>query len=592
MKKNITKALCLAMAAVAVGSSVAACSPGEQVGGGGNKDGKKEIVVSIYNGGLGTTWFDAVKADFEADYPEYYITVEPKKRTVEEITNLIALGNQADMYISAVSDFHSLIYSGKIEDISDVLDMKPDGETLTVGEKLENKENWMKIASKNGQGLYMLPYEDGILGLNYDHGKFVELGLMHEAKNDAATKSALDAQGITYTVAGEKLIFNSSTGETNYKDGDVILRAGKDGKYGTYDDGQPITMEEWDQMFAMLKGLGKAVIYSGKVLDYTTDIFNGVFAQYDGVDAWKVHHTYNGTYTFEGDSQPTTITMDNGYKVFGMTGIKKATEFLQTYLNNRDYAHESSFMSEEWHTDAQGKYVIGGAKDSTDAPFTGMLADGVWWENEAKSVFTGLCEDKRYSKDYQYGTRDYRMMLYPYMEGQKGADGNGNGSVLAARATGACIIPKQKDADILEKTKIILAYTLKEEHLRNITRISGTPRPYKYTLTAEDKAQMTSYARNMYNLYKDSENVKIVRPLIDRYLTNVPFATSKGMNVNWYFKVDSVSYNMPISALRIAETSTRKETNSDPVGAVFKGAELHFKGTWPQYITELNSVKK
>lgn len=588
MKKNLAKSLSVVMAlATVMGSTACLGKPANDDGG--NKDGKKEIVVSIYNGGLGTDWFEPVKTAFETDYPEYYVTVEKKKRTLAEIENLMALGQEADMYFSTVSDFHSMIHGGKLEDLTDLYAMKVPGEERTVGDKLLEKDDWKTIASKNGEGLYMLPYEEGITGLQYDHGKFVEYGLMIEATNDNTVKTALSTQGISYTEEGGKLIFQSSTGETNYKQGDVILRAGKDGKYGTYDDGQPITMQEWDDMFQVLKGMGKAIIYTGKYTDYTTDIMNGVFGQYDGLKNWRTYNTYNGTYTFEGDSEPTTITMDNGYKVFGMTGIKKGTEFLQNYLNNRDYAHPSSFMSEESHTDAQGKFILGAAKNTVDAPFTGLLVDGVWWEKEASSVFNGLAEDSRYA-DYAYGTRDYRLMLYPQMEGQKGADGNGNGSVLSTRAAGSCVITKQDDPDILEKTKILLAYTLKDEFLRHFTKVTGVPRRYDYTMTAADKAEMTVYAKNMWELYSDRENVKLIRPLVDRYLTPVPYMTSKGYNVNWYSKISGVSYNIPLDALRIAETSLNSSINSDPVKAVFEGYTEHFKTVWPQFVTELNSA--
>ena len=136
MKKNAIKLVAIAMSALTAGA-MGACQLGTPVNNGNNK-GKKEIVVSIYDGGLGTDWFDAVIEDFEADYTDYFVTVEPKKRTLAEIESLIALGTQADMYFSTVSDFHNLIYSDKIADISDVLEMKPDGETRTVGEKLAN----------------------------------------------------------------------------------------------------------------------------------------------------------------------------------------------------------------------------------------------------------------------------------------------------------------------------------------------------------------------------------------------------------------------------------------------------------------------
>ncbi len=582
MKKILTK---IVMGTLCLSSVLAAASCGKKISLG--SDGKV-IVVSVYNGGLGTDWIDPIVADFEADYPEYKVQVDKtKKPTVAEIENYIALGSQADLYINTVSDFHKLIYSDKLEDMSDVLEMKPDGEDgLTVAEKFSDLDTWKTVGSKDGKGFYMIPYDDLILGFNYDHGKFVELGLMWEAEANEGTKSALTAQGISYREEGGKLIFASSTGVTNYKDGDVILRAGKDGKYGTYDDGQPITMAEWNTLVNNLKSYGKAFIYAGGVVDYTTDIFNGIFAQYDGVEAWNTFVTYDGEYTFAGDSEPTTITMENGYKVFGMQGIYESTKFMQTYLNDKtNYAHASCFATEVSHTDAQGKYIIGGAKDSTDAPFTGILVDGVWWEREANGIFRDLSADARY-KDYAYGTRDYRIMLFPEIEGQKGVDGNGNGTVLSARSTGACIIPKQDNRDIVEKTKIFLSYTLKEEHLRNFTAVTGGIRPYKYDLTEADKAKMTKYASNVWELYHDDENIAVVRPLLDRYLTALPYKTSKGINVNWYTQVGSVAYNIPLNGLRQAKNAGMDDETA--IQTTFNGFEAYYQKAWPNYINELN----
>ncbi len=580
MKKIITKAITGAVC-LATAFSTVACGTVIK-----NDPNSKVILVSVYNGGLGVDWIRPVVEDFEADYPEYTVRIDDKKKpSVAEIGQYIALGSAADLYINTVSDFHELIYGDKLEDLSSILEMKPDGEKgATVGEKLNDRATWEVVASKDGQGMYMLPYDDLVLGFNYDHDKFVEYGLMIEAENTAAVKTALTEQGITYTEAAGKLVFASATGETNYETGDVILRAGKDGKYGTYDDGQPITIAEWNSLVNVLKGLGKAIIFAGGVVDYTTDVFNGIFAQYDGLDAWKTFMTYDGTYTFAGETTPTAITMETGYKVFGMEGIRKATEFLQTYLNNDDYIHSSSKATEVSHTDAQGKYVIGGAKNSTDAPFTGMLVDGSWWEREANGIFKDLSADSRY-KDYAYGTRDYRMMLYPNMEGQKGADGKGNGTVLSARSTGACIIPVQDDRDIVEKTKIFLSYTLKEEHLRSFTATTGGIRPYKYTLGAEEKSQMSKYAANVWELYHDTENIGIIRPLLDRYLTALPYKTSKGHNVNWYSRVNGTAYNMPLTAIRQAMNNGLK--GEEAVETVFNGFEAYYVDNWTTYMNEL-----
>ena len=65
MKKNAIKLVAIAMSALTAGA-MGACQLGTPVNNGNNK-GKKEIVVSIYDGGLGTDWFDAVIEDFEAD---------------------------------------------------------------------------------------------------------------------------------------------------------------------------------------------------------------------------------------------------------------------------------------------------------------------------------------------------------------------------------------------------------------------------------------------------------------------------------------------------------------------------------------------
>ena len=49
---------------------------GKPVNPGSNAEGKKEIFVSLYDGGYGTDWFTPVKEEFEKDYPDYYVSVE------------------------------------------------------------------------------------------------------------------------------------------------------------------------------------------------------------------------------------------------------------------------------------------------------------------------------------------------------------------------------------------------------------------------------------------------------------------------------------------------------------------------------------
>ena len=170
-----------------------------------------------------------------------------------------------------------------------------EGENEKIGDKLTNKENWLKLASKNGSGCYLLPYCDSIGGLVFDYGDFVEKGWLNFADgNDSSVTAALDVQGIVYENNGGKLVYKSG-GSVNYSSGDRILSAGKDGKYGTYDDGQPQTIAEWDQMLGKIKSTANCYpfIWPNKFENYTGMVQNAVFAQLAGVESAENYLRYD-----------------------------------------------------------------------------------------------------------------------------------------------------------------------------------------------------------------------------------------------------------------------------------------------------------
>ena len=477
---------------------------------------KTKIFVKVFNGGIGVDWIEDVIEDFNAKNAEYQIIPKYKKETPSAIISELEMNNaSADIYYSTGAEFQKAIYNGYLEDLSDVLTMKPDGENgRTIKEKMKNYSAWQKLASKNGEGMYILPFADAVMGLVYNHDRFVELGWLSTATNEDTT--ALSEQGISYEEVDGNLIFKSSTKKVNYESGDVILTAGKDGKYGTYDDGQPQTVAEFNTMVNKItKGnrQASAFLYNAINDHYVNWIAEAVAAQYMGPDMFEAMFTYDtkGVAMPMHDGTSEVINgVEDGYKVFKSEGVYKGLEFIHTYFNDASKTGKNSFNVTSYsHTDAQNDFILG---NTVDTGFPAMLVEGTWWENEARPMFKQVEESGE--EDYAFGKVDYRYMLLPNLDGQKGIDGEGNGSVFCVSEAGGIVVPKCNDAAKLAKIKEFIAMTTTDAVLEGFTRDNGVMRPYEYTVSADSLAQMTPFARNAWDIYNDSDNVKIMRPSV------------------------------------------------------------------------------
>ena len=76
-------------------------------------------------------------------------------------------------------------------------------------------------------------------------------------------------------------------------------------------------------------------------------------------------------------------------------------------------------------------------------------------------------------------------MLFPEMEGQKGIDGKGNGSVVSATDTGGVFAYKSKDETKNEIIKDFIKLTTSDKYLREFSK-SGGIRPYTFDLGEEN----------------------------------------------------------------------------------------------------------
>ena len=526
---------------------------------------KTQIYIAGYDGGTGNEWLDDLAAEFNKTNDKYEIIQIPERISSKDLVNALNTGvTDYDVYFTGDVGYQSNIYNGTLEDLSDVGAREVDGAgNGTIIEKIGYREDyyetvWKPIASKYGQGLYMLPYCDSFGGLVFDYDTFLVNNILtYASANDQATLDALTAQGIEYATEGARVKFISYSGDNiyfNYTTGDYILTAGKDGKYGTYDDGQPVSEAEWIQMLTRITQKNmKPFIWTGMYSGYADMVLESLFAYYAGLDEFKTYYDFDGEIHVNGEA--VQITPDNGYEVYGMDAMDKALTFFAKYINDKNYYHPYTERSLS-HTETQGNFILG-YKQQKDIP--AMLIDGVWWENEARSVFntSSIINDGR-----GYGKRDYRYMLLPQLDGAYGLDGNGGGSVFSVLNSGAVLVPKvgnsAAEQEKLAVIKDFLAFILKDENLVKFTLKTGITNAYDYELTEEQTKELTPFARNVSAMIHDKDNIDFARGALLFAGQPIRFATTGGFaDLPRLIFYKNVRYESSMIALRQGITPTQ-----------------------------------
>ena len=470
---------------------------------------REVISIQINDGGNGIEWIKKAAEDFNAlpENSDYFVIIKPvAEDKIADIKISIESGVSAnDAYFTSEPNIKSIISADLLVDMKDFAQTtKVPGEDVTIMEKLRDPEDVLTTFSNYGEGLYGIPYANGFAGFVFDYQLFEEKGwLFYDMEN-----------------------------------GQEILSKGPDGVAGTYDDGQPRNMTEWQQLIDNIASKANTYpfIFNTKYPNYLTNMVDAILAQYSGIDGYKTFINYEGSFT-DSDGNTVNVTPETGYKVYDLPGLEKGVSFLDTYLtNNQSYVFPRSWKTTETsHRDAQNSFLIG-YRQSTQAPLAAMLFEGTWWENEAKPMFDSLVKNGQPERGY--GKRDYRFMMFPAMEGQKGIDGTGHGSVFNCMEAGAAFVVKnEKDAEKQQKVLDFIAYTCKDEYLQLFTIISGSIRPYNYTLSEEQLSKMTPFQNNVWQIYNDTENVRLIRTNFDSNAS--PFYYDSSKSVRYYTYIEA-----------------------------------------------------
>ena len=538
---------------------LSACSTSEK-----RDETKTQLDISYFAGGFGEDWINQAKKEFEQKYANVsleegktgvQVWIDPHKDIVSVLEANIKAGTKLrDLYFTTGGNLRGLIDDDLVEPITDVYKSKPDGENgETIEEKLLDKDNVVSVYGNGLDAYYALPYTQAIIGLVFDYNLFVEKEWLSYA--DATDLDDLSAQGFTYTETtnayGTDVIVMQSyngTERITYKQGDIILKAGKDGKFGSHDDGQPQDVEEWNYMLSLIAASEgtKPFIYASLQPDYLDPIAEAIFAQYDGIDNYEITYDYDGTYTSPSTHQQTQITLETGCKVWEFEGRQVALEFIDNNLGNANYLHPSTDKLGRTAIDIQSEYVLG-YKGTAINPLSSMIVEGIWWENESRGLFNSLADSGE--KERGYGARDYRYMLYPAFENQKGIDGNGNGTVFSSYEDGTIFVRKGASAASKTAAKEFIKFVMSDDWLARFTTMTGGMRPFDYSLTNEQYNGLTPFQKHVWNIYHDYENYKVVVPKMMLYSQPINHETSKTVT-RWETVLGSTTYKDVIAGLR------------------------------------------
>ncbi len=515
-----------------------------------------ELVVGVYNGGLGYAWAQDLAKIFEEKYKDVqfeegkkgvYVSVQPKKSEYEPgtlIPNMKGGVEKADVYVVSGAAFDEYIDADVVADMTSVITADvydANGEVSENGTQsiLDRLDPYFKEAYNKGTAdtpkYYQIPYEWGIRGFVYDYDLFEEEGWL------------------------------------------------------TYDgyDGTPVTTEDFIDLLNKITGAG----YYGYTMSpgdagfYTHSWQYGFLAQYEGEEKAMLNLTFDGTATFaagtfdaatcaaEGiataadGTQSVTITNENAWLLAYQTGKDEYIKFIRQIIHD-DYVAPTVTGSTQSFTEAQKSFIMSCLPGERRIA---MIFDGEWWENEARTQFDSM--GKRNEK-YAYGKRDFRFMPIPQATG-----GANEKQTFCISGAGPCFINKKtKQADLAAKW-VQMMYSV--TGCKTILKNTGMTLPVKFEMSEGELAEITPFARSTYNI-KQSNDIQIFNVHTEQNGIN-PFAINSQLIMGGYG--NKLTATVPLSS------SQNKLTNYNNAFVYFIdntafSAEKWIKGSRDLYTKE------
>ncbi len=535
-------------------SGLVGCSLGTPVEENKEDPTKANLTVATYEGGVGEAWLEAAARRFEEKYKDathfqegrtgVKIKVIPDKIKYAG-SNLTGKSLAEDVYFTESVEYYTFVNEGRIADITDVLtaSMADYGESGTIAEKIDPAFR-SYLTAKDGK-YYMVPFYDGFYGFIYDVDLFEEEGYYFDEYGDTI-----------------KLKDGKNATEENRKEFEEQKSKGPDNVKGTYDDGLPATYEQFIELCDIISAKNIPFCYSGSYDDYVSKACRAFIADYEGYEGFSMNYSFKGeaelvkSINSDGtlEMETVTITEDNAYELQRQAGKYYALSMQEKLFGSVKYIG-NTYNGFDFTT-AQAEFI----KSKYSNKRYAMLLDGVWWENEADSVFTELATIRGEKKI------DRRFAFLPMPKATAAVGDEARPQTMFSANSSFGFI--SKNASNMELAKEFMRFLHTDSEMSKFSALTSIPRALNYEVDEEDMATATNFGKSLLEMRM---NARVVYPYssLSLVINNAASFTEE----KWFLtaSVNGATFNNPFTAFKNG-TATAKE--------YFNGLYTYQKNAW------------
>lgn len=573
---KLRKQIALALAVLTVGSSCfTACDGGrEQIGEVIEAD-KTQLFIFNCNGGVGDEWLNAIARDFEAKHANdtnwetgkkgVQVVIDPELVATAQGTSLIdTIHTKRDyIYFTEAVYYNDWVAENKLVDISAYLNtpLTEYNESESVNDKMHTR---IKEYFYQGENIYALPFYDYIFGWYYDADLFREYGFYFK---EGAVADGIDRS--TYDLS-QLFVTGRDAFDTREDDPKSI---GADGIAGTYDDGLPVTYDDFYALCDYMLMYNVQPLYWGNFNGYLQGMFQSFFVANEGEEGF-----YN-SFDFDKavDDLVDKINADGTYTTMSKTASEiaadealltkqesryQALQFLHTVLNNPAWfgcddatSLMASFKSS--NIEAQARFLKSKYEDSLKT--TAIFQEGSFWYPEARAEFEKNAQ--KYGSKASAKNRGISLMPLPRAKRETGKH-------VFANSNPTCMfVGKQTPDWIMPLVGDFIRFFSTDAQMAQFTKITGLTRQgMSYNVT--DFTDWSPFAKSMYYYH---ENGTFVYP----YSTNAKVKTKESyytvnlfnnctINGTVYENVYDAIYNRKFSVKDIFEGMYKYQVQNNP----------------------------
>ncbi|MBR7110702.1 MAG: extracellular solute-binding protein [Clostridia bacterium] len=243
--------------------------------------------------------------------------------------------------------------------------------------------------------------------------------------------------------------------------------------------------------------------FTFSTLDYITlNSIEYMYASYEGKKDFYLNSTLQGE-----DDELGEINYNNAYKLAQQEGRKAMLKFAYDLAHNDNYTTTTT-RSGLSHIAAQAEYVSSINTAESGKNRVAMFLENSYWERETIATFNSMAE---FDENWGWGKRNFRYMPAPKFVDVDGINDQKNDKTTMLCGTTSSMTFINKSVDAVAKTlaKDFLQFVHSRRGRALYLIHSSCLSAYDFTLTDTEYAQLTPFAKSIYDLSRD-ENTELV----------------------------------------------------------------------------------